>query len=431
MDVTRPAREIGAELRGARCRARLTQAQVGEAVGYSASAVSRIEAGRMRLEYNRLRAFAAFLGIPPDRLTGTPVPGPATVDTVRSPADEEDAVRRRNLLTGALAAGATAALGAPAASAASAGGDPAAPLEDFLFRLPSASPVPLARLVQKTASARADFRAARYNALGRALPGLLAAASATREEATGHEREKASLVLARSYVLAAELALKQHSDAAWAAADRALTAARASGHPVPVGEASRVLAITMRRSGNCPSAVRLLTREAGDLDAGQEQTGAVRTTLMLTAAYSAATGGDRTTALDLLDAAEEETARREATPSGLFTVDATRTQVDVYRIGVLNALGTPDEGVSVARRINIDGMPTPERRARAWTDTARMWHALRDGRQTFAALRHVEQEAPQEVRRPALQALTTDLLYASARVPGVREFAARTGAISA
>ncbi|MCQ8193458.1 helix-turn-helix domain-containing protein [Streptomyces rugosispiralis] len=431
MDVTRPTREIGAELRGARCRARLTQAEVGEAVGYSASAVSRVEAGRMRLEYNRLLAFAAFLGIPPDRLTGTPVPGPAKVDTVRSPADEEDAVRRRNLLTGALAAGATAALGAPAASAASGAGDPAAPLEDFLFRLPSAAPVPLARLMQETASARADFRAARYNALGRALPCLLAAASATREETTGHEREKASLVLARSYVLAAELALKQHSDAAWAAADRALTAARASGHPVPVGEASRVLAITMRRSGNCPSAVRLLTREAGDLDAGQEQTGAVRTTLMLTAAYSAATGKDRTTALDLLDAAEEETTRHEATPSGLFTVDATRTQVDVYRIGVLNALGVPDEGVSVARRINIDSMPTPERRARAWTDTARMWHALRDSRQTFAALRHVEQEAPQEVRRPALQALTTDLLYASARVPGVREFAARTGAISA
>ncbi|MCT2590912.1 hypothetical protein LHJ74_13500 [Streptomyces sp. N2-109] len=58
-----------------------------------------------------------------------------------------------------------------------------------------------------------------------------------------------------------------------------------------------------------------------------------------------------------------------------------------------------------------------------------MWHALRDGNQTFAALRRVEQEAPQEVRRPALRALTADLLFAPARVPGVREFAARTGAI--
>lgn len=300
------------------------------------------------------------------------------------------------------------------------------------LRSSSRPSVPLARLVQETASARADFRAARYTDLGRVLPGLLAAASATWDEASGHEREKAGVALARAYVLAAELALKQHSDAAWAAADRALSAARASGHPVPIGEASRVLAITMRRSGNCPSAVRHLTREAQELDTGQAQTAAVRTTLMLTAAYSAATGGDRTAALDLLGAAEEETTRREAAvPSGLFTVDATRTQVDVYRIGVFNALGTPDEGIEVARRITIDSMPTPERRARAWTDTARMWHALRDGKQTFAALRRVEQEAPQEVRRPALRALTADLLYAPARVPGVREFAVRTGALSA
>src|SRR5690349_14960538 len=105
MDIRRSAQEIGAELRGARCRARLTQTRVGKAVGYSASAVSRIEAGQMRLEYDRLLAFAAFLGIPPDRLTGTPVPGGVVLGTVGRPADEEDAVRRRNLLTGAAAIG--------------------------------------------------------------------------------------------------------------------------------------------------------------------------------------------------------------------------------------------------------------------------------------------------------------------------------------
>ncbi|WP_421110126.1 XRE family transcriptional regulator [Streptomyces sp. NEAU-S77] len=337
-------------------------------------------------------------------------------------------MRRRKLLTGTLAAGATAVVGAAPAGAVSAPFDPAVGLEDALFRLPSVAPVPLGRLVQQTAAARSDFCAARYTSLGRALPGLLAAASATRDASSGREREQASVVLARAYVLAAELALKQHNDSAWVAADRALTAARASGHPVPIGESSRVLAITMRRSGRCPAAVRLLTQEAADLDAGQAPTGAVRATLMLTAAYTAATGRDRATALGLLDEAQEETERRQAVP-GLFTVDVSRTQVDVYRISVLNALGTPDEGVKVAARLNIDRMPTAERRARAWTDTARMWHALGDQQQTFAALRRVEQEAPQEVRRPALRALAADLLYLPARVPGVREFAARTGAL--
>ncbi|MFI2078474.1 helix-turn-helix domain-containing protein [Streptomyces triculaminicus] len=423
MDV-RSAREIGAVIRGARCYLRLTQAEVGRACGYSASSVSRIESGHMHLGYVELVKIAAFLDLTLDRLGISPVPGMPPVDTVERPADEEDAVRRRNLLTGALAAGATAVVGSTPAGAAS------PLLEQALFRLPDALPVPLKRLIHQTAKARADFRAARYSSLGQVLPGLLAAASATRDTSTGHQRDQVNAVLSRAYVLAAELALKQHNDVAWVAADRALTAARESGHPVPVGESARVLAITMRRSGQCSAAVRFLTQEATGLDAGQAQTGAVRTTLMLTASYTAATGGDRTTALDLLDEAAEETKRRRAV-TGLFTVEATQNQVDGYRISVFNVLGTPDEGVPVASQLAIDRLPSPERRARTWTDTARMWHALGNGPQTLAALRRVEQEAPQEAQRPAIRALTSELLYTSPRVPGIREFAARTGATSA
>ncbi|MFD6183586.1 hypothetical protein [Streptomyces goshikiensis] len=76
-------------------------------------------------------------------------------------------------------------------------------------------------------------------------------------------------------------------------------------------------------------------------------------------------------------------------------------------------------------------MPTAERRARAWTDTARMWHTPGNSHQAFAALSHVEQEAAQEVRRPALRALTSSLLYSPARVQGLRELAVRTGAVPA
>ncbi|MFF4456618.1 hypothetical protein [Streptomyces goshikiensis] len=88
-------------------------------------------------------------------------------------------------------------------------------------------------------------------------------------------------------------------------------------------------------------------------------------------------------------------------------------------------------GEQPARGLNIGLMPTAERRARAWTDTARMWHALGNGQEAFAALRLVEQEAAQEVRRPALRALTSNLFYSPARVQGLREFAVRTGAVPA
>ncbi|MEV6738633.1 helix-turn-helix transcriptional regulator [Streptomyces sp. NPDC051104] len=422
------AEEIGALLRGARCAARKTQAEVGKATGYSASAVSRIESGQMQVDYPTLLKFAAVLRIAPEQLRASAVSGMANVATVAGGCRsvEEDEVRRRNLLTGVVAAGATAVVGAGPAAAAAQPVD----LDVALFRLPQAEPVPLPRLVAQIAAARRDFCATQYTRLGQTLPGLIASATATRDAASGRTREQADLALARSYVLAAELAAKQHSDAAWVAADRALAAARCSGIPVAVGEASRQLAIAMRRSGRSTAAVHLLTKEAADLDASRDHTGAVRTTLLLTGAYSAATGRDRTTALSLLEEAEEEAGRRTAVP-GLFTVEATRTQVDVYRIGVLNALGTPDEAVPVAARLNVDRMSTPERRARAWTDVARMWNALGDGKQTFAALRRVEQEAPQEVRRPALRALTAGLLYGPTRIEGVREFAARTGALVA
>ncbi|MEU9478639.1 XRE family transcriptional regulator [Streptomyces sp. NPDC048191] len=289
--------------------------------------------------------------------------------------------------------------------------------------------MPLPRLVAQVAAARRDYCATQYTRLGQALPALIAAAEATRDVSKGQARDEANLALARSYVLAAELANKQHSDSAWVAADRALSAARSSSIPVAVGEASRQLAIAMRRSGRSTAAVSLLTKEAADLDPAHAQTAAVRTTLLLTGAYSAATGQDRTTALALMEEAGEEVDRRPAV-EGLFTVEATRAQVDAYRISVLNALGTPDEGVDIAAGLDVDRMPTAERRARAWTDIARMWNALGDASQTFAALQRVEQEGPQEVRRPALRALTAGLLYGPTRIEGVREFAKRTGAMA-
>ncbi|WP_107473500.1 helix-turn-helix domain-containing protein [Streptomyces sp. NRRL S-813] len=418
--------EIGALLRGARCALRLTQTEVGNACGYSASAVSRIESGRMGIDYPTLLKFAAFLRIPPEQLRASAVPGMTNVATVAGGCRsvEEDEVRRRNLLTGVVAAGATAFVGADPAAAAP------VDLDVALFRLPQAEPVPLPRLVAQIASARRDYCATEYARLGQVLPNLIATATATRDASSGRAREEADMALARTYVLAAEFATKQHSDAAWVAADRALAAARSSGIPVAVGEASRQLAIAMRRSGRSTAAVHLLTKEASDLDASRDHTGAVRTTLLLTGAYSAATGRDRSTALSLLEEAEQETGKHPAVP-GLFTVEATRTQVDAYRISVLNALGTPDEAVDVAARLNVDQMSTAERRARAWTDVARMWNALGDSEQTFATLQRVEQEAPQEVRRPALRALTTGLLYGPTRIEGIREFAARTGALVA
>ncbi|MFE6273947.1 helix-turn-helix domain-containing protein [Streptomyces goshikiensis] len=346
---------------------------------------------------------------------------------------EEDDVLRRNVMTGALGIGAALITGTGSVEAAPPG-PPEEPLTRALFEPPTAAPVPLPRLGADLDAAREDFTTARYTLLGRKLPHLISAAEATRDAATGHERERANAVVARAYVLASEVAAKGHSEVAMVAADRALLAARASGDPAPLSDAARAVAITMRRAGQGRLAVDFLTRTALTLgtERGMSQADALaaRTCLLLTAAYTAAAGKRRSSALDLLDEAEETAARipRDGRPLGLFVIAASPAECAMYRISTYNALGTPDDGITHARGVVMADVATAERRARYWTDAARMWQAVGDPERAYRALRAVEHEAPEEVRRPALRSLTADLLYGSHNLPGIREFAQRTGA---
>lgn len=348
-------------------------------------------------------------------------------------------MRRREFMAGAVGVGAALAVGPGASQARAAApvafGDPQDAIERALFQPETAAPLRIETLAAQLGQSRADFRGARYVQLGDTLPGLISGATATRDAARGSMLDQAEAALARAYVLAAELAVKYHGGAAWAAADRALTAARASGDPVVLGEAARMLAITMRRAGRAQGAFEFLVRTAGSLDAERgdatPEAVAVRASLLMTAAYSAAQAHQRGTADTLMDAAEEAAGRvpqDRALP--LFTVDSSPAQVDLYRVGVATALGVPEQGVKYAARINPSRLPTRERRARYWTDTARMWHALGEERRAFGALRAIEQIAPEEVRRPGLRALTQDLVYGpSGGAPEIVAFARRTGAM--
>ncbi|MFB8243362.1 XRE family transcriptional regulator, partial [Kitasatospora purpeofusca] len=196
-----------------------------------------------------------------------------------------------------------------------------------------------------------------------------------------------------------------------------------------------VLAITMRRAGRPGAAVGLLERTAADLDDHGPAARAVAASLWMTAAYTAACAQDAGAAHDLLAGASEAVDRLPELPDGLpqrrlFTVEATRAQVDLYRVGVHTVLGEPDRAVPYATRINADALPTTERQARWGTDSARMWMHLGDQQRALAALQFVDRIAPEEARRPALQALTSELLYAAMPVSGVRELARRTGVLA-
>ncbi|WP_055545795.1 helix-turn-helix domain-containing protein [Streptomyces sp. NBRC 110028] len=426
MDVIRSPQEIGAELRGARCRARLTQAQVGKGGGYSASAVSRIEAGRMRLEYDRLLAFAAFLGIPPDRLTGTPVPGCGPVDTVGHPANEEDAVRRRSLFTGALAIGATAALGSPQTSVAADLAASRAGLEDALLSgLPPCDSAPTAVAVQGAVMrARAALEAGAYQELDAALPQQLALATAAVGEGHGTE------ALSALYAIAARVAIKAGDDHLLiVAADRAVQAARDGGHPLALAEAHRMVSSGYRRAGRYDRAAQVAVRAAEELASARGIPAGARASaqgqLLATAAYTAAKGADRSGAMELLARARAVAGRSdEHTVGGWFGP----RQVALHEVSVHQVLRAPDRAVAAARRVDPRGLPL-ERAARLDLDVARAYNDWGRPEECLRALLSVERAVPQEVRRPGTRALTAGLLFGPAHVPGLREFAARTGAL--
>ncbi|MFF4531633.1 helix-turn-helix domain-containing protein [Streptomyces sp. NPDC001407] len=443
-----PASDLGTLIRGRRNarRPKMTQAQLAAIVGYSTSWVCRVEAGEIVPPWEVLARIAAALDIPPDDLITAahppgrdPAPDPrspgsggtmaATVATGDHEIQEEDAVRRRGFLTGAAGLGAAVVTGAPATATGRPSADVGTWLETGLFHPPATGPVPLGQLDRALRRARADFRHARYHTLGAELPLLLAAADATRDHLTGHAREHASALAAYAYSLTGELASKMHSETVWVAADRAIAAARASGRPAPLGEATRMLSVAMRRAGRHHQAADLLVRTSHQLaDDPTEQARAARAAIDLTAGYTMAHYGDRGGALDMVDEAEALGHRINYRQGmGQVIIRATREQCEGFRLSIYNRLGAPDDAVPVIRRINPNTFPTAERRARYHTDAARIWHQLGDGPRTFAALRAIEHEAPEEARRPSVKALTTDLLYSSTTLPGLREFATRTG----
>ncbi|GAA3047432.1 hypothetical protein GCM10020000_29470 [Streptomyces olivoverticillatus] len=136
-------------------------------------------------------------------------------------------------------------------------------------------------------------------------------------------------------------------------------------------------------------------------------------------------------ALDLAGEAAEAGGRLAyGSEADHFTLQATPEQCAAFHISIFNALGTPDDGVGYARRIDPAVFPTAERRARFWTDTARMWHQIgRPPSRRTPRCGLSSSRPPEEARRPSVRALTADLVYAPVSLPGLREYAVRTGAI--
>ncbi|WP_329106213.1 helix-turn-helix domain-containing protein [Micromonospora sp. NBC_01699] len=426
------AGEVGALLRTARTAAGLTLEDAGRLAGYSASTMSRWENGRRRnWTIAELRRLAEVYGIPPHLL------GLAASSTVGDPdvarvtgdsnSDGGDSMRRRNLLAGTLGLTTTAALMPTAATAGQ-----SLSVDDVIFGRVSATSLPEQQLAAQIAAAGAQFRACRYTQLARRVPMLLAQATATRDHAAVDQVESASALLAQAYSVATQLLIKLHDDGmACATADRAVQAARASGDPLIIAEATRLAATVLRRGRHRDGAQRLVLNAARQLDAdtglADPQQTAMYGQLLAVASYTAALLDDRDTAWTLLDEAGDAITRGRNIEVERFN----SLELAVYKISVSRVLGDYGAAVDYARMVDPARITSPERRARYWQDTALALYGRGRSSSTFQALVAAERDVPQEVRyRSWSQDLTRALLSADTRgaLPGIRDFAQRIGA---
>ena len=434
------AGDVGGVIRLAREARGWRQEDLATACGYSRSTISRLETGsRAGTDLAMIRAVAEKAGIPPAVLgpvLGVPGPPPATVASKATPVgpESEGDVLRRELLSG-LAGVSAAALLPVRRTPADAGPDPVTTaIEEILSSGPGpAAPAAAGTLEARLAAAWQAFSACRYQALAGRLPGLVATASASRAGAApGAARTTASAALAGTYVLVSELAEKAGKDGmAWVAADRALTAARESGDPATIAASSRAAAIAMRRLGHYDAATSMLTRTALSLDADHGDPPApvlaAYGSLLCTAAYASAQNGRRHQALDLIAEAGAAAARM---PDGAATPPAfSATGVEVYQIGIHNALGDSAAALAHARAVTQAQLRTPERLAKFWVDTARAWQQHGRPDQACRALLAAERQAPEEIRRTSFRTLITAIAQAPGPHPaGLRGLAHRAGA---
>lgn len=406
-------RDIGAVVRLARQARGWRQSDLGAVTGYSASTISRLETGRKGpVDLDMLRRISRELGIPLSvlgELLGIAQPIPARLTrTGRQPVEEDDPVRRRSLL---VTAGLTVPLGILTA------------LDDALASLPVPATGVSARDVSfRLSHARRQFDLGELAQLVSDLPKLLAIAH-LRAEQTREPMEYARL--GSCYDLATEALSKMgYRPASRITADRSRTYARLSESPIAMAASARCLSIVLRHEGREEIADRITLDAAVSL----EKTGlltpaqaAAYAQMLCTCSYTAAQAGDRDRALEMIADAERAVIRLRPRSAPGQPISMTPAHVALYRVGVHWSLGDAGAALSVGRQLHPDQFPTPERRARLFTDLARSWWQWNKPEQTARALIIAHRYAPTEVRdRPSIRDIVTQLAQRYPNAAGVQ-----------
>ncbi|MBC3985776.1 helix-turn-helix transcriptional regulator [Streptomyces sp. AC536] len=405
---------LGRTLKASRALAGgMTQAQLGATCNMSQAKISRIERGAESPTPAERRALARALSIPPAMLGAT--------ETDEQNGGEDD-MRRRELLVAAAGIGIGAAT--IPATPATGHGAPGPGWDAALFRDIGKPTMNGAQLHAGLDTVARQIGEARYVEAARAVPHLVAAARAHAR----HSGPGGAETLARAYVVATAVSVKERTDVSWLTADRSVQAARQARNPVVAAMAARAQYVVLRQRGHHEWAAQVADQAVADLS-GEERARPVLAHLLLESAYGAAQAGDTTRAASLYEQARDTAARGPATTTW---VDApgpmTSDQVERYGLCIHHVLGDSRAALKHLAAVNGKRLATREREARVRHDSAKLYRDMGDLPSALALLQQHAEETPQDARRSSVKVMISGMLAVSPSMPGLNQLAVRVGA---
>jgi transcriptional regulator with XRE-family HTH domain len=396
----------GQQIARARRRRGLSQAVLAGLVGRSESWLSQVERGKRDVDsHSVLVRLAEILRVDIEEITG---------------AGDQDETSRRAYPAAALIEQAMMGYGTP--------GPPDSGEES--------GQVSLDFLRAQARSAYQAYQATRYDAAGRVLPGLIRGAE-TAARAAGSASPAACAVRARVYdTTAALLSRVGEPFLAWAAADRAMSAAEQAGDPLLSAASAWRLSYMITGRKHPQEALDLAMAAVTALDRtmrvpSQERL-SVLGALHLAAATASAATFDRATTTALL-----ASARRIADRTGEANHMGTAfgpVNVAIHGISVSLKLGDPRTAAETGEVLDLAAMPVGlvGRRTQVNLDLARAYAMTRKDAAAVNLLLAAERLSPQLVRYDrATRDVLTELLRREHRpsTPELRPLARRAGVI--
>ncbi|WP_067701140.1 helix-turn-helix domain-containing protein [Nocardia jejuensis] len=248
------------------------------------------------------------------------------------------------------------------------------------------------------------------------------------------KRPEVLALLSRAYQVAATAFTRQEEvDAAWVAADRALSAAEESGDALSVVAGTYRMAqafLRLQRLEQAERAARVsvaaLTAQVADESRSRPEVLSLYGSLQLMLAVIAATDGNRVAARAGLTAART-VAERLGEGRNDFDTEFGPTSVAVHAVAVAVELGDAGEALDTARTVNASVL-SPERQARFLVDVARAHAQRRQAQEALDALLNAERLTPELVHNDhRAREVVRDLLQFAGRRPAdeLRELAGR------